>query len=66
MAPKKRGPEKKRDPRDAEIAKPQRENARLRKQLDHHTIALEAQKKLAELWGVTLESSKADESDGKS
>ena len=66
LAPKKRGPKKKRDPRDAEIAKLQRENARLKKQLEHHAIALEAQKKLAELWGVTLDNSKADESDGNS
>lgn len=44
LSPKKRGPKKKRDPRDAEVAKLQRENARLKKQLEHHTIALEAQK----------------------
>ena len=66
LAPKKRGPKKKRDPRDTEIAKLRRQVARLEKQLDHHTIALEAQKKLAELWGVTLDHSKVDESDESS
>ena len=66
LAPKKRGPKKKHDPRDAEIAKLRRQVARLEKQLDHHTIALEAQKKLAELWGVTLDNRKADESDENS
>jgi transposase len=61
LAPKKRGPKKKRDPRDAEIAKLRRENERLKKQLQHHTIALEAQKKLAELWGVTLNGTSTDD-----
>ncbi len=66
LAPKKRGPKKKRDPRDAAIAKLQRETARLKKKVEHYEIALEAQKKLAELWGVTLDSHKADESNGNS
>ena len=66
LAPKKRGPKKKRDPRDAEIAKLRRETARLKKKVEHYEIALEAQKKLAELWGVTLDSNKAEESDGNS
>ena len=63
LAPKKRGPKKKRDPRDAEIAKLRREAARLKKRLAQYEVALEAQKKFAELWGVTLNAEVSEASD---
>jgi transposase-like protein len=66
LAPKKRGPKKKRDPRDAEMANLRRENARLKKKLEHYEIAHEAQKKLAELWDVTLTGEATEETDESS
>ncbi len=66
LASKKRGPKKKRDARDAEIAKLRREVARLEKKVGHYEIALEAQKKLAELWGVALDGEAAEEPDENS
>ena len=47
MAPKKRG--RKRDEEAAELTNLQRENERLRKQLDQAELIIAAQKKLAQL-----------------
>lgn len=65
LAPKKRGPKRKRSVKDDELARLRRENQRLKKKLEHAEIALEVQKKLSELWGVTL-NAPVDESDESS
>lgn len=65
LAPKKRGPKRKRSAKDDELARLRRENQRLKKKLEHAEIALEVQKKLSELWGVTLEAP-TDEGDESS
>ncbi|MBF8285809.1 MAG: hypothetical protein HW378_4724 [Anaerolineales bacterium] len=52
LTPKKRGP--KVDPQADELARLKRENARLQVKLEHAEAIISAQKKLAELFGLTL------------
>jgi len=50
-----RGPKTKKTPEGVEIEKLRRENARLRKKLDHAERIISVQKKLSEVLGVQLE-----------
>lgn len=52
LAPRQRGP--KLDPQAAELAQLRRENERLKRKLQQAEVILDAQKKLAQLFGVTL------------
>jgi len=63
LAAKKRGRKSTRDARDRELAKLQRENARLRRQLARAEAVLEVQKKLSEILGIPLNPPARDESD---
>lgn len=55
LAPKKRGPKStKRSAADARIRELVRENEKLRQRLEQSEALIEIQKKLSELWGVTL------------
>jgi hypothetical protein len=63
LAAKKRGRKSTRDARDRELAKLQRENARLRRQLTQAEAVIEVQKKLSEILGIPLNPPGRDESD---
>jgi transposase-like protein len=63
LAAKKRGRKSTRDARDRELAKLQRENARLRRQLTRAEAVIELQKKLSEILGIPLNPPARDESD---
>lgn len=54
LTPKKRGPKAQRDPEQAELARLQRENARLYDELEKARLIIEVQKKLALLLGQEL------------
>jgi transposase-like protein len=54
LTPKKRGPKTKQDPQQAELARLQRENARLHDELDKARLIIEVQKKVALLLGREL------------
>ena len=56
LAPQKRGPKSDPDRADAlHIAKLTRDNERLKSRLDKAMLVIEVQKKLATLWGYTLD-----------
>jgi transposase-like protein len=55
LTPKKRGPKTKvKSPLDNRVDELERENAKLRKRAERAEALIEVQKKLSELWGVTL------------
>lgn len=54
LAPKKRGPKPIKNPLDKRLRALERENARLLKRAERAEALVEVQKKLSELWGVTL------------
>lgn len=60
LAPRKRGP--KSNPEAEEMNRLRRENARLTRQLEKAELIIEAQKKLSEILGITLEQETGDES----
>jgi transposase-like protein len=60
LAPRKRGP--KNNPEAEEMNRLRRENARLTRQLEKAELIIEAQKKLSEILGITLEQETGDES----
>lgn len=60
LAPRKRGP--KSNPEVEELSQLRRENARLSRQLEKAELIIEAQKKLSEILGITLEQETGDES----
>jgi transposase len=60
LAPRKRGP--KSNPEVEELSRLRRENARLSRQLEKAELIIEAQKKLSEILGITLEQETGDES----
>lgn len=60
LAPRKRGP--KSNPEAEEMSRLRRENARLSRQLEKAELIIEAQKKLSEILGITLEQETGDES----
>ena len=53
LAPRQRGP--KPDPQAAELAQLRRENERLKRKLQQADVIIDTQKKLAQLFGVTLD-----------
>ncbi len=59
LAPRKRGP--KSSPEAEEMNRLRRENARLTRQLEKAELIIEAQKKLSEILGITLEQESGDE-----
>jgi transposase-like protein len=59
LSPQKRGP--KADPQAVELAKLQRENARLRERLRKAELVIEVQKKVSQILGVALPESDQDE-----
>ena len=59
LAPQKRGP--KPDPQAVEIAKLKRENERLQKRLEQAEFIIDFQKKVAQMFGRTLESPDLDD-----
>jgi transposase-like protein len=58
LAPRKRG--RKANKESAEISRLQRENNRLERQLEQAELIIEAQKKLSEILGITLEREKLE------
>lgn len=60
LTPQKRGP--KSNPEAEEASRLRQENARLTRQLEKAELIIEAQKKLSEILGITLELEKGDES----
>lgn len=60
LAPRKRGP--KSNPEAEEMSRLRRENVRLSRQLEKAELIIEAQKKLSEILGITLEQETEDES----
>ena len=60
LAPRKRGP--KSNAEAEEVSRLRRENARLNRQLEKAELIIEAQKKLSEILGITLEQETGDES----
>ncbi len=60
LTPRKRGP--KSNPEAEEASRLRRENARLMRQLEKADLIIEAQKKLSEILGITLEQETRDES----
>jgi transposase-like protein len=55
LAPKKRGPKpQEANPLEKELAAKERENARLRAEIEKMAIVIDVQKKVAQLLGVTL------------
>jgi transposase-like protein len=60
LTPQKRGP--KINPEAEEMSQLRRENARLTRQLETAELIIEAQKKLSEVLGITLEQETEDES----
>jgi transposase-like protein len=63
LAAKKRGRKSTRDARDRELARLERENARLRRKLTQAEAVIEVQKKLSEILGIPLNPPGRDESD---
>jgi len=63
LAAKKRGRKTARDARDRELAKLERENARLRGKLAQAEAVIAVQKKLSEILGIPLSPPECDESD---
>ncbi len=62
LAPKKRGRKKKeRNPLAQKVAQLERENRRLHKKLHHADLIIEAQKKMAEILGITRDLAENDE-----
>ena len=59
LTPRKRGP--KSNPEAEEVNRLRRENARLTRQLEKAELIIEAQKKLSEILGITLEQEKGEE-----
>lgn len=59
LTPQKRGP--KSNPEAEEVSRLRRENARLTRQLEKAELIIEAQKKLSEVLGITLEQENGDE-----
>jgi hypothetical protein len=59
LAPRKRGP--KSNPEAEAVSRLSRENARLTRQLEKAELIIEAQKKLSEILGITLEQETGDE-----
>jgi transposase len=59
LAPQKRGP--KPDPQAVEIARLKRENARLQERLQRAELIIDFQKKVAQMFGKTLESPDLDD-----
>jgi transposase-like protein len=59
LAPRKRGP--KSNAEAEEVSRLRRENARLNRQLEKAELIIEAQKKLSEILGITLEQETGDE-----
>lgn len=59
LAPHKRGP--KSNAEAEEVSRLRRENARLTRQLEKAELIIEAQKKLSEILGITLEQEKGEE-----
>ena len=59
LAPQKRGP--KSNPEAEEVRRLRRQNARLTRQLEKAELIIEAQKKLSEILGITLEQETGDE-----
>jgi len=60
LTPQKRGP--KSNPEMEEVNRLRRENARLTRQLEKAELIIEAQKKLSEILGITLQQETGDES----
>ena len=60
LTPQKRGP--RRNPEAEEVNRLRQENARLTRQLKKAELIIEAQKKLSEVLGITLEQGSEDES----
>ena len=60
LTPQKRGP--KINPEAEEVSRLRRENARLTRQVEKAELIIEAQKKLSEVLGITLEQENEDES----
>jgi transposase len=66
LKPKRRGPKpKERNPLDQRVRELERENAKLRKRAERAEALVAVQKKVADLWGVTLGAPENDESDGR-
>jgi hypothetical protein len=64
LSPKKRGPKaREKNPLDARLRELERENTKLRKRAERAEALVELQKKVSELWGVTLPKPGDDESD---
>lgn len=59
LTPRKRGP--KSNPEAEEVSRLRRENARLTRQLEKAELIIEAQKKLSEILGITLEQETGEE-----
>lgn len=59
LTPQKRGPKSK--PEAEEVSRLRRENSRLTRQLEKAELIIEAQKKLSEILGITLEQETGDE-----
>jgi transposase-like protein len=67
LAPKQRGPKpKERNPLESQVRQLEREARKWQKRAERAEALVEVQKKVAELWGVTLATSDSDESDGSS
>ena len=66
LSPRKRGPKAKaQNPLDKRVRELERENVKLRKRAERAEGLVEVQKKLSELWGVTLPTPDEDELDGR-
>ena len=67
LSPKKRGPKPKgKNPLNKRVKQLEREVIRLRKRAERAEALIEVQKKVSELWGVTLPTPDSDESNGSS
>lgn len=67
LRPRKRGPKQaERNPLEKRVRELERENAKLRRRAARAEGLVEVQKKVADLWGVTLGAPESDESDGRS
>jgi transposase-like protein len=64
LTPRKRGPKsREKNPLDKEVRELKRENTRLRKRVTRAEALIEVQKKVSELWGVTLQKPGDEEDD---
>lgn len=54
LSPKRRGPKPSKNPADDRMRQLERENSKLRMRAERAEALIEVQKKLSELWGVTL------------